>query len=232
MKIDIWSDIRCPFCYIGKRKFELALDQFEHKDKVEVEWHSFELDPLLQTRLDVDVYDYLADRKGLNREWSIQLHDQVTQSAAEVGLVYNFDKAITANSFDAHRLIQFAKTHDLGDAAEEALFKAYFTEGVNISDHSELTAIGIGIGLDRKEVETVLSTEAYTEEVKKDGTQAQKLGIRGVPFFLINDHVAVSGAQATEVFLDSLKKAWAQYETSTPADNADGICSTDGNCGL
>lgn len=230
MKVDIWSDVRCPFCYIGKRKFELALDQFEHKDKVEVVWHSFELDPLLQTRNDVDVYDYLADLKGLNREWSVQIHDQVTQSAAEVGLEYNFDKAVVANSFDAHRLIQLAKTHGLGDACEEALFKAYFTEGINISDHSALTRIGTDLGIDQSDIETVLTTNALADEVKTDGIRAQQLGIRGVPFFLMNDLVTVSGAQPPTTFLNSLRNAWKHYESSAAHDNTDGVCSIDGSC--
>jgi len=230
MKVDIWSDIRCPFCYIGKRKFELALAQFENKEKVEIVWHSFQLDPNLQAVEGVDVYDHLADIKGMNRDWSVQIHDQVTQTAAEVGLVYNFDKAVIANSFDAHRLIQLAKTHGLGDAAEEALFKAYFTEGVNISDHSALTAIGVSLGIASGEIESVLTTNAFSDEVKADGIRAQKLGIRGVPFFLINDQVTVSGAQSPGVFLNSLETAWQEYKSSASSDNTDGVCSIDGNC--
>src|SRR4051812_16466246 len=119
MKVDIWSDIRCPFCYIGKRRFEEALDSFPHKDKIEVEWHSFELDPDMQTDTSANIYDYLAERKGQSREWAVQVHARVTQMAQEVGLDYNFDKAVTANTFNAHRLAQLAKTKQLGDAAEE-----------------------------------------------------------------------------------------------------------------
>ena len=207
MKVDIWSDIRCPFCYIGKRKFELALEQFEHKDEVEVVWHSFELDPDLETRKDIDVYDYLADLKGMNRDRSLQIHDQVTRSAAEVGLEYNFDSAVIANSFDAHRLIQLARSRGLGDAAEEALFKAYFTDGADISDLTSLSHIGTAIGLDQNEVEQMLQTTKFSEEVRADEMLARKIGIRGVPFFLINGRTAVSGAQPPAVFLDSLKAA-------------------------
>ena len=207
MKVDIWSDIRCPFCYIGKRKFELALEQFDHKDEVEVVWHSFELDPDLETRKDIDVYDYLADLKGMNRDRSLQIHDQVTRSAAEVGLEYNFDSAVIANSFDAHRLIQLARSRGLGDAAEEALFKAYFTDGADISDLTALSHIGTAIGLDQNEVEQMLQTTKFSEEVRADEMLARKIGIRGVPFFLINGRTAVSGAQPPAVFLDSLKAA-------------------------
>lgn len=230
MKVDIWSDIRCPFCYIGKRKFELALNQFEQKDKVEVIWHSFELDPLLQTREDIDVYDYLADLKGMNREQSVQLHDQVTQIAAEVGLQYNFDKTVIANSFDAHRLIQLAKIYDLGDAAEEVLFKAYFTEGINISDRNALIQAGVSIGLDRNQVEEMLNSDAFSENVKADGLQAGRLGIRGVPFFLINGRLAVSGAQSPAIFLNTLQTAWQEHQSSESAANSDDTCSIDGKC--
>ena len=210
MKVDIWSDIRCPFCYIGKRKFELALEQFEHKDEVEVVWHSFELDPDLETRKDIDVYDYLADLKGMNRDRSLQIHDQVTQSAAEVGLEYNFEKTVVANSFDAHRLIQLAKSRGLGDAAEEALFKAYFTDGIDISDRTALSRIAATIGLDQEETEQMLHTTAFSEDVKTDQMLANQIGVRGVPFFLIDGKTAVSGAQPPAVFLDSLKKAWKE----------------------
>lgn len=210
MKVDIWSDIRCPFCYIGKRKFELALEQFEHKDQVEVVWHSFELDPDLETRKDIDVYDYLADLKGMNRDRSLQIHDQVTRSAAEVGLEYNFDKAVVANSFDAHRLIQLAKSRGFGDAAEEALFKAYFTDGIDISDRTTLTRIAAKIGLDKEQAEQMLQTSAFSEDVKADQMLANQIGVRGVPFFLIDGKTAVSGAQPPAVFLDSLKKAWKE----------------------
>ena len=134
MKVDIWSDVRCPFCYIGKRKFEMALSQFPQKDKVEVIWHSFELDPSIKTDATINIYDYLAKAKGQSRAWSEKMHDHVLQSAREVKLDFHFEKAVVANSFNAHRLIQFAKTKDLGDAAEEALFKAQFIEGKNIVD--------------------------------------------------------------------------------------------------
>jgi predicted DsbA family dithiol-disulfide isomerase len=129
MKVDIWSDIMCPFCYICKRKFEGALQQFSNKEDIEVVWHSFQLDPTIEKQSDKDLYDYLAEREGQTREWAKQVNQQVTQSAKQVGLTYNLDNAVVANSFDAHRLIQLAKQKGLGDAAEERLFKAYFTEG-------------------------------------------------------------------------------------------------------
>ena len=139
MKIEIWSDIMCPFCYIGKRKFEAALDKFEYKTDIEIVWKSFQLDSTIQYTPNKDVYSYLAERKGMTLEQSKNMHIGVTERAKEVGLSYNFDKAIINNSFNAHRVIQFAKTKNLGDAMEEILFKAYFTEGKNMSDFETLS---------------------------------------------------------------------------------------------
>lgn len=234
MKVDIWSDIRCPFCYIGKRKFETALAQFPQKDKVEVEWHSFELDPGLKTKPGFTVHDYLAQRKGISREKSVQLHHQLTETATQVGLTYNFDQAVIANSFDAHRLVQLAKLNGLGDEAEERLFKAYYTEGKDISDHLTLIILGDEIGLNGKLVKQMLDSDALADEVRYDERQAQELGINGVPFFVINDRYGVSGAQQPEVFLQTLEKAWQEYEKENPETitvTADGaVCSTGGDC--
>lgn len=208
MKVDIWSDIRCPFCYIGKRKFEAALAQFEHKDQVEIEWHSFELDPNAETMVGADAVDYLANRYGRSREWAEEMHQNVTQTAAEVGLDFHLDISVVANSFDAHRLIQFAKTEGLGDQIEESLFEAYFTKGKDISNHAELVEIGASIGLDKFTIETMLKSADFTDEVRYDEQTAQNIGVRGVPFFVFNQKLAVSGAQPPETFLGAMKKAW------------------------
>jgi len=208
MKIDIWSDIMCPFCYIGKRKLETAMSQFPHQEEVEIIWHSFQLDPNIQHIPGKDIYSYLADRYGKSREWSVNMHHQMVENARKDGLEYNFEKAIIANSFDAHRLIQMAKAHQLGALAEERLFKAYFTEGENISDHETLIKIGAEIGLDTLEVTTMLSGDDFRANVNKDIDQARTFGIRGVPFFLFNEKYAISGAQPVEVFLNGLDTAW------------------------
>src|SRR5215217_6895988 len=155
MKVDIWSDVRCPFCYIGKRKFEAALAQFEQKDEVEVEWHSFELDPNAETVPGASAVDYLAEKYGRPREWAEEMHENVTATAAEVGLDFHLDISVVANSFDAHRLIQLAKSEGLGDAIEEKLFEGYFTFGKDISDHSTLIEIGVAAGLDSLTVATM-----------------------------------------------------------------------------
>lgn len=202
MRVDIWSDVRCPFCYIGKRKFEMALAKFEHRDEVVVEWHSFELDPNAETLLNVDAYDYLADRYDRNREWAIERHRLLEESAAEVGLTFNFDKAVMANSFDAHRLIQMAKANDAPGDIEELLFKAHFTDGKNIADQQVLIGIGKEGGLDGLAVELMLKSNDFTDDVRHDEKIAQQIRVKGVPFFVIDQKLSVSGAQDPEVFLD------------------------------
>lgn len=210
MQVNIWSDIRCPFCYIGKRKFEAALEKFPHKDKVEVIWRSFELDPNLITRKDISMYDYFAELKGMTREHAVQMNNQVSQVAKEVGLDFNIEQSVVANSFDGHRLIQLAKAHGLGSEAEEALFKAHFTDGENIDDQKVLINIGRSIGLDESEINQMYASEAYSAEVREDQKLAQSIGVRGVPFFVFNDKYAVSGAQSPESFLEVLEKAFSE----------------------
>jgi predicted DsbA family dithiol-disulfide isomerase len=213
MEIEIWSDVMCPFCYIGKRRFEEALSQFAHADEVEIAWKSFQLNPDMVTDPSISIHQYLADAKGWQIDYARQLNDQVTEMAASVGLHYNMDIAVVANSFNAHRLVQLAKTKGLGDKAEEALFNAYFTQGKNIADEDTLIEIGVNIGLDSAELKEVLSTDAYADAVKRDIEEAQYLGIRGVPFFVMDGKYAVNGAQATPVFLESLEKAWQDRVT-------------------
>lgn len=209
MKIEIWSDVMCPFCYIGKRRLEEALAQFPEKEKVEIEWKSFQLDPTTVTDPGKNVYEYLAERKGISVPESKQMHAQVISMAESAGLHYNFDTAVIANSFDAHRLMQFAKTKNLGDAAEERIFRAYFTEGVNVADHAELKRLAGEIGLDEQEAENVLASNAFSAEVQSDVSEAQQIGVRGVPFFVFDRKYAVSGAQPAGVFLETLTKAIA-----------------------
>lgn len=210
MKVEIWSDVMCPFCYIGKRRFEEALALFNKAGEVKITWKSFQLNPDLVTDPSISIHQYLADAKGWQLDYAQQLNNQVTEMAAGVGLQYNMDSAVVANSFDAHRLVQLAKAHHLGDAAKEALFKAYFTQGQNIADYTTLTNIGAAIGLNIAEVDDVLNTDAYADAVEQDIDEARQLGIRGVPFFVFNDKYAVSGAQATEVFLQTLDKAYEE----------------------
>ena len=222
----------CPFCYIGKRRFEDALQQFEHKDEVEVEWKSFQLNPDLVTDLSITTAQYLADRKGFTIDHAHQMQNHVTQMAAEVGLDYNLDKAVVANSFDAHRFAHLAKQKGLGDEAEEALFKAYFTDSKNIADPEVLAQLGTEIGLDAEEVKQTLFTNKFAADVNHDVAESQQLGISGVPFFVMDRKYGVSGAQAVPVFLQTLEKSYAEWAATKPKlDVIEGdSCGIDGDC--
>jgi predicted DsbA family dithiol-disulfide isomerase len=232
MKVEIWSDVMCPFCYIGKRRFEDALQQFAHKNEVEIEWKSFQLNPDMKTDPSVNISQYLADVKGWTLDYAQQMNNHVTEMAAEVGLTYNMDRAVVANSFNAHRFTHFAKKHGLGDAAEEQLFKAYFTNGKNTDDANTLADMGEEIGLNRDEVLAMLGNNSYADDVKHDIAEAQYLGIRGVPFFVMNGKYAVSGAQAVPVFAETLEKAFIEWQDDKPQLNViDGpVCGPNGDC--
>lgn len=234
MKVQIWSDIMCPFCYIGKRKLEKALGEFKNAAQIEIEWKSYQLNPDMKYMPGVSAYDYLAKIKGQTREWSVKMHEYVVEMAKGEGLQYDFDKAVMANSFNAHRLIQLAKQKGLGDAAEERLFKAYFMEGINMEDNASLIKIGKEIGLDETEVKSMLESEAFKAEVRKDIEEANKVGVTGVPFFVFNNKYAVSGAQDSKVFLDVLNKSFDEYQKQHPGKELktiDGkICTPEGEC--
>ena len=232
MKVNIWSDVRCPFCYIGKRKFELALEKFPHKDQVEVTWRSFQLDPALETQKDVNIYDYFSKVKGVSTAQAREMFNNVTEIAREVGLDFNLEESIVANSFKAHRLIQLAKSKGLGNEIEEALFIIHFTEGKDIDDDETLLETGISVGLNKDEVKEMLDSNAFSREVKQDEEAAQTIGVRGVPFFVFNDKYAVSGAQSPDTFLQVLEKSWQEFEAENPplVIKEGESCSTDGNC--
>ena len=210
IRVEIWSDVVCPFCYMGKRKFELALEKFTHKNAVEIEWKSFQLDPGAISQPGTDVYDYLANRYGRDREWSIATHKQVTEQAAQVGLEYNFDKAVIASTFDAHRAAHFAKSKGKGNEFEDLLFRSYFTDGKNIADYNVLADLGASIGLNRDELLQSLENNTFEAEVQRDIHEAQQIGVRGVPFFVFNRKYAVSGAQDPQVFRETLETVWQE----------------------
>lgn len=230
MKVEIWSDVMCPFCYIGKRRFENALQQFAHRNEIEIIWKSYQLDPTIQTEAGKNINQYLAERKGWTLDHARQMNAHVTAMAKEVGLDYDFDKAIVANSFDAHRFSHLAAKYGLGDAAEERLFKAYFTEGKNIADHSILIQLGTETGIDASVIKQMLATDAYTYEVQHDINEAETLGLKGVPFFVMNRKYGVSGAQPEEAFLKTLEKSfddWKQEQQQLElVINEAGVCKT------
>jgi predicted DsbA family dithiol-disulfide isomerase len=209
MKIEIWSDVMCPFCYIGKRRLEGALEKFPHKDEVEVIWKSFQLNPDMKTEPGKNITEYLAEHKGWSLAQTRAAHERLTKSAKELGLDYDFDKAVVANSFDAHRLVQLAKTRNMGDAMEERLFKAYFTEGKNIADHATLLSLGLDAGLRERDIRDVLEGDAFALDVRNDVDEARQIGVTGVPFFVLDRKYAVSGAQDMEVFTKALEQSYA-----------------------
>jgi predicted DsbA family dithiol-disulfide isomerase len=212
MKVEIWSDVMCPFCYIGKRKFEAALAQFPQRAQVEIVWKSFQLNPDLDTDTSKSVRQSLAESKGWTLEQTDEAMSYVVNMAQSVGLTYHFDKAVVANSFDAHRFSHLAKKHGLQDEAEERLFAAYFIEGKNTADHQTLIQIGAEIGLDSSEVKNVLEAGDFAAEVQKDISEARQVGVTGVPFFVFNGKYAVSGAQDSKVFLGVLERVLAEQQ--------------------
>jgi len=234
MKIEIWSDVMCPFCYIGKRNFETALAQFPDKEHIEVVWKSFQLDPTIPEVAHETQEEYLVKRKGMSVEQVKGMLENVTQSAKQVGLDYHLDKSVVVNSQKAHQLIQFAKTKGLGDEAEERLFKAFFTEGKSIADIETLTQLGKEIGLDETELQTAFTDDKYAYLVKQDIQEAQQIGVRGVPFFVIDRKYAISGAQPAEAFLQNLEKAFPEWRKLNPESQLEitegQSCTTDGKC--
>jgi len=229
MKVEIWSDVVCPFCYIGKRKFEKALNAFANKEQVEIVWKSFQLDPTTKANPGKSVTESLAEKKGWTLEQSRQINQQVTGMAKEVGLDYQMEKAVIANTFDAHRLSHLAAEKGLQDQMEERLFAAYFTEGKDIGDKDTLVALAQEVGLDATEAAEVLKTDAYSDKVQADIYEAQQVGVRGVPFFVFDSKYAVSGAQPSDVFTQVLSKVWEEH-TVTNTDAIGGVCSPDGVC--
>lgn len=233
MKIEVWSDIACPFCYIGKHHFEQALKQFEDAEAVELEWKSFQLDPDLSKDTSyASTYTYLAERKGVSQEQAKELTAGVKQAGEAAGLTLNFGQTIIANTFDAHRLLHFAKRRQLGNELKETLFRAHFTDGMDISGQPTLVALAREVGLDEAAVQQVLASEQYAYEVSQDIQEARNMGIRGVPFFVFNRKYAISGAQPIGVFLQTLEKSVAEWRVVRPKISVEvnTHIKTDQNC--
>lgn len=235
MKIEIWSDIACPFCYIGKRKIEKAIAKFPQGDKLEIEWKSFMLNPDQITQPEKSSQEYLAEVKGWSLEQTKEITANVSNMAAQEGLEYRLDKTVVANTKKAHRILHLAKTAGLGDEMKESLLKAYFTDTLNIDDDAILRDLGTKLGLEEKSILEVLSTDKFKNEVDQDIYESRQLGVKGVPFFVLDRKFGISGAQPDEVFDQTLEKAWSEYEKTNPVLNmaeGDGeACGVDGkNC--
>ena len=210
MKIDIWSDVVCPFCYIGKRRLEAALAEFPHRDDVEVVWHSFELDPTAEAAGAGSLPDRLAKKYGMSREQAVASQHSLAANAATVGLDFQWERAQPGNTFDAHRLIHFAGGADLAGEAKERLLRACFTEGRAIGDRATLVELAGEVGLDPAAVRQVLESDDYADAVRADEAQARAYGINGVPFFVLDEKYGISGAQPAEVFTQALAQAWTE----------------------
>jgi predicted DsbA family dithiol-disulfide isomerase len=210
LNVEIWSDIACPWCYIGKRRFEAALAEFEHADEVEVTWRSFELDPSAPREREGDRVDHLARKYGTTREQAHAMHEHMTGVAAREGLEFRFDIARSGNTFDAHRLTHLAAAHGLQGEMKERLFRAYLSEGEVIGDPAVLERLAIEVGLPADDVRDLLAGDRYAVEVREDEQLAASLAITAVPFFVVDRAIAASGAQPPELLRELLSRAWAQ----------------------
>jgi predicted DsbA family dithiol-disulfide isomerase len=229
LKVEIWSDIICPFCYIGKRKFESALKQFEANDNIEITWKSFQLAPDMKTDTSISIDEYLAIHKGFSIEKAREMNTYVTQIAKQEGLSFNFDRSIVANTLLAHQMLHFARTVGKQEVTKERLLKAYFTDGKNIDDEQTLLELATEIGLDIDKLNQALNSNDFVDEVKADIDEAQQLGVRGVPFFVFNRSHAISGAQLVEVFVETIQQVLKQTQEEIILSD-DQVCDIDGNC--
>jgi predicted DsbA family dithiol-disulfide isomerase len=235
MKIEIWSDVVCPFCYIGKRKMEKALEKFPFKDRVQIEWKSFQLNPEQKTDPKINTLEHLAQSKGWTLQQTRQITSNVVEMAREEGLFFDFEKAVVANTKNAHRLIHLAKESGKQDAMKERLLKAYFSEGKNVDDRETLISLGQEIGIDPEMTKQIFDEKLYENAVDEDIYESRLIGVRGVPFFVLDRKFGISGAQPDEVFDQTLEKAWAAFVKDNPvisleSSNDAPSCEVDGTC--
>lgn len=212
MNIEIWSDVVCPWCYLGKRRLEHALEGFENKDEVTISWRSFELDPNAPAEDLGDPLERLIAKYGMTREQAEEGQARLTHLAEAEGLEYHLDRARPANTFDAHRLTRLAADHGLEGDAVERLFHAHFTEGLPIGDPQTLTSLFTELGVPATEVRDVLEGDRFADQVREEEALAARFGAQGVPFYVLDRRYAMSGAQPTEVFAAAIKEAWDAQE--------------------
>lgn len=207
MVIHIWSDVACPFCYIGKRHLETAITQADLKEEVQIVWHSFQLDPDLIAKPGTLYTESLARRKGWSVEQTLGIFSNVTTMAAAAGLNYDFEHIVEANTLNAHQLLHLAAEYNVQDSVKERLFKSHFCEGLDIGNMEVLMAIGEAVGIPGSQISSRIESGEFQHAVRNDIDQANRMGIRGVPFFMINNAVSISGAQPVEAFVNALRKA-------------------------
>ena len=210
MQIEIWSDVICPWCYIGKRRFENALKQFGPHESISVIWRSFELDQDAPRHYPGTSIERLSIKYGVSLQEAAAMNARVTAQAREVGLEYRLDDARPGNTFDAHRLLHFATSKQLGDRAAEYIMQAYFADSLPVGDRSALAKLAPGFGIPEAEALAMLEGDAYADAVRADESRAAEFGIAGVPFFVFNEKIGISGAQPTEVFIDALEQTYGR----------------------
>lgn len=230
LRIDVWSDIACPWCYVGKRRLERALEQFPHAKEVEVVWHSFELDPGAPAERDPSVShaERIAKKYGMSTAQAKANSDRLCETARAEGLAFDFDHIRSGNTFDAHRLVHLGHHQGLQNAVKERFMKAYLEQGALMSDHATLTRLAVEVGLRESDVTDVLASDQYAAEVRADEAKARELGINGVPFFVVDGRLGVSGAQTPQILLGALTQAWGQREPETAAFAEGAACGPDG----
>ena len=226
MRIEIWSDVVCPWCYIGKRRLEAALAEFPHADEVEVVWRSFQLDPSAPSTPVETVAEHLGRKYGGGADGGRQMIDRVEAVAAEEGMIWRHHESLRVGTVDAHRLLHAAG--DLRGELKEALLRAYFAEAQNVADHEVLTRIATEVGLDEVAVKEVLTTDRYADDVEADIRQAVAYGATGVPFFVIDQKYGVSGAQPVDTFRQVLDRAWADAHPAIEVIGGEDACGPDG----
>jgi predicted DsbA family dithiol-disulfide isomerase len=232
MIVEVFSDVVCPWCAIGKRRLEVALEGFAHRDEVEVIWRAFELDPGAPALTDGDLASHLASKYGMTKEQSLASLERLEVAAADEGLEFHLDRARRANTFDAHRLLHYALEVGRQDALKDRLFLAYFRDGEAISDHETLVRLAEESGLDGPKVHEILGSGRYTDEVRADEADARALGITGVPFFVIDRHFGISGAQSPESILHALDEAWADTHSGLVVSTDASTSCDDESCSL
>jgi predicted DsbA family dithiol-disulfide isomerase len=227
MQIEVFSDVVCPFCYIGKRRLEEALDGFRHADQVTVTYRSFQLDPSTPMTSELSLEQMLAQKYGRTLDQAREMNNRVSDMAATVGLDFRLQDAHPANTFRAHRLLHFAATKDLGNELTERLMRGYFSEGVRIGNRDALLELAVEVGLDRDESAAVLDGNAFEAEVNADIELARAFGATGVPFFVFDRKYAISGAQETGLFTEVLDKAWTDAQPLAVVGDAGALCEDD-----
>ncbi len=244
MQLEIWSDIVCPWCAIGRARLHTALDDFAHRDEVEITWRSFELDPTAPRRVEGPYVTRLAEKYGQAEADAQTMIDRMTSLAADEGMTFRFDRAVPGNSFDAHRALHLAEDRGIQDAVKARLLAGYLEQGEAIGEHDVLVRLAAEAGLDSDEAREVLAGEAYTDRVRADEAQAREFGISGVPFFVLDRRFAVSGAQPAEVLGQALQQAWdartpfevvgatAGAAANHEHDHAAGEACADGSCAV